>query len=107
MGAAADSSRSRRLFVLIAAGLATTGLVVASAALAHVAQGQTAGGQSAGGAAANPMPGRARKLTVTITPSRPADSAGWYSNPVTFTTTGTDSRGGSVTCSAPQTYSGP
>ena len=44
---------------------------------------------------------------VTITPSRPFDSAaGWYRSPVTFTTTGADA-GGAVTCSDPQTYGGP
>jgi hypothetical protein len=107
MGPAASSFRSGRLFVFVALGIATAGLVVASAAWAHVAQGQAPAGLSAGGGAANPMPGRGRKLTVTITPSRPADGAGWYRSPVTFTTTGTGSRGGSVTCSAPQTYSGP
>jgi len=44
--------------------------------------------------------------TVTITPSRPADGAGWYRNAVGFTTTGVDA-GGSVTCTAAQSYGGP
>src|SRR3954469_962207 len=44
--------------------------------------------------------------TVTISPSRVADGKGFYGHSVTFTTSGTDA-GGTVTCSAPQTYNGP
>jgi large repetitive protein len=44
--------------------------------------------------------------TVTLTPSRPADGAGWYRNAVSFATTGIDA-GGAVTCTAPQSYDGP
>src|SRR3954447_25260217 len=104
------SSRGRRRLMFVAAGIASAGLVVASAAWALVPQGPTL---SSTDAASTKTPGaagtsgRGRRVTVTITPSRPADAAGWYRNPVTFTTTGVDSRGGVVTCSAPQTYSGP
>src|SRR5262245_57307109 len=107
----AHSSRRRRgLVFLIASGIATAGLVLASASWARLPQASTAsasGGSTATSPGQRMMPGRGRKLVVTITPSRPADAAGWYRSPVTFTTTGTDPRGGAVTCNAPQTYIGP
>ena len=43
---------------------------------------------------------------VTLSPSRPPESSGWYRSSVTFTTTGSDA-GGVVSCTPPQTYSGP
>src|SRR3954451_526644 len=105
------SSRRRRRLVLIASGLATAGLVLASAAWARLPQTASASSPSGASSAVSParttMALKARRQTVTITPSRPADAAGWYRNPVTFTTTGTDSRGRPLACSAPQTYGGP
>jgi hypothetical protein len=45
--------------------------------------------------------------TVTVTPSRPPDSNGWYSHPVELTFSGTDGGSGISACTAPVTYSGP
>src|SRR3954471_14920821 len=106
----AHSLRRRRRLVLIASGIATAGLVLASAAWARLPETGSAGSPSAASSAVSParstMVVKARRQTITITPSRPADAAGWYRNPVTFTTTATDSRGRPLACSAPQTYGG-
>jgi len=102
---------SRRRLAFIASCLATAALVLAGVAWAHFPASpdgtSSSGGSLSVGQVQKAAGGRPRKLTVAITPSRPADAAGWYRSPVTFTTSGTDSRGNPLTCTAPQTYGGP
>jgi hypothetical protein len=44
---------------------------------------------------------------VTLTPSRPPDSNGWYSHAVTFSASASDATSGIASCTKPAAYAGP